>query len=248
MCTNLGAFMPHRKLIARLQAIAGLSEQDQASLASMPHSIRSLTNGECIVHHGDQPGSCTIVMAGFLARQRTVGDRNQISAFYLPGDMPDLHSLHLTLADQDLCSLGPSTVALVGHTFLKHVLARSVPLSHALWRETLIQASIYREWVENLGSRQALPRLAHLLCELAARLDIVDLVRDGSFVLPLTQQDIADACGLSVVHVNRTIQELKRRELIEWHATALTMLRRAELEDIAEFSPSYLHAMTLPLR
>ncbi|WP_229167418.1 MULTISPECIES: Crp/Fnr family transcriptional regulator [Bradyrhizobium] len=100
--------------------------------------------------------------------------------------------------------------------------------------------AIYREWIENLGSREALPRLSHLLCEIAARLELVGLLDNGRLHVPFTQQDIADACGLSTVHVNRTIQELRRRKLIEWNGHAVDLLQRDQLELLAEFRASYL--------
>lgn len=143
--------------------------------------------------------------------------------------------------DHDLRSAGPSTLAFVTHAFLIETLVKSPALMQAFWRETLVDAAIYREWVANLGSRAALPKLVHLLCELASRLEIVGLLDKDSFDLPLTQQDFADACGLSAVHVNRTIQELRRQKLIEWKGRVMHLLRRSELETIAEFDPAYLH-------
>jgi CRP-like cAMP-binding protein len=235
-----GAIMPHRKLIARLQAVGGLSERDKLRLARMPYRVKSLADGEYAVREGDKPSSCIVVIDGFLARQRVVNDRNQISSFYLAGDMPDLPTLHLPIADCDLCSMGNSTIAAVPHSCLREIMTESLGLTHAFWRETLLQAAIYREWVENLGARQALGRLAHLLCELTTRMDFVGLADNGSYRIPLTQQDVADACGLSIVHVNRTIQELRGLGLIEWENHILTLLRADELQVVAEFSPEYL--------
>jgi CRP-like cAMP-binding protein len=123
------------------------------------------------------------------------------------------------------------------------MMTESLGLTQAFWRETLIQAAIYREWVENLGARQALGRLAHLLCELTTRMEFVGLVDNGSFRLPLTQQDVADACGFSIVHVNRTIQELRSLRLIEWENHTLTLLRPQELQAVAEFSAEYLRGL-----
>ena len=111
----------------------------------------------------------------------------------------------------------------------------------AFWRETIIDAAIYRAWVGSLGSLRSLPRLAHLICELAARLEIVGLLQDDSFEFPFRQQNLADACGLSTVHVNRTVQELKQQGLIEWEGRVIHLLKRRELEALAEFNPGYLH-------
>jgi CRP-like cAMP-binding protein len=235
--------MPHRKLIARLLAVVGVSGEDQARLTSMPHTIHTLSDGEYVLRQGDAPTRCAVVMTGFLARQKIVSERNQISSFYVPGDIPDLHTLHLPVMDHDVCSVGPSTLAFVAHAHLREMLAASPGLTNAFWRETLIHAAIYREWVENLGSRPALPRIAHLLCELAVRLEMVGLLDDESFQLPFTQQDFADACGLSTVHVNRTIQELRRQELIEWQGQIVRLLRRKDLEAVADFGSDYLHAL-----
>ncbi|MCK1354202.1 Crp/Fnr family transcriptional regulator [Bradyrhizobium sp. CW7] len=235
--------MPHRKLIARLQAVGDLFERDKVRLARIPYRVKTLADGEYAVREGDKPSSCIVVIDGFLARQRVVNDRNQISSFYLAGDMPDLPTLHLPMADCDLCSVGHSTIAAVSHSSLREIMTESLGLTHAFWRETLIQAAIYREWVENIGARQALGRLAHLLCELTTRMDFVGLADNGSYRIPLTQQDVADACGLSIVHVNRTIQELRGLGLIEWENHTLTLLRPQELQAVAEFSPEYLHQL-----
>ena len=236
--------MPHSMLIVRLQAVAGLSEKDQAKLARMPYKLKSLSNGAHVVRQGDRPTSSTVVMSGFLARQRVISDRNQISSFYVAGDMPDLHTLHLPVMDHELCSVGNSTVASVPHAYLKELMNDSPGITQAFWRETLIHADLYREWVENLGSRPALGRIAHLLCEIAGRLELVGALENGSrFRLPFTQQNVADACGLSVVHVNRTLQELRQKGLIEWQNHIVQFLDRAALEDAAEFDRSYLHEL-----
>ena len=239
--------MPHRKLIARLLSVVELSEQDQVRLQDMPHIIKAFQDGDLVARQGDAPPHCAVVMSGFLSRQRIVSDRNQISAFYIPGDVPDLHTLHLPALDHDLCSEGISTVAFIPHSHLRPMLMASPGLTNAFWRETLIQAAIYREWVENLGSRAALSRVAHLFCEFATRLDMVGLLDNGRFHLPVTQQDFADACGLSTVHINRTIQELRKMRLLEWREGIVSLLRRDALDTLAEFSAEYLHALKVPM-
>lgn len=114
-------------------------------------------------------------------------------------------------------------------------------LTHAFWRETLIDAAIYRRWVANLGGHAAIAKVAHLICELLARLEVVSLAQDNRFQLPFTQKHVADACGLSIVHVNRTLQELRGRGLIAWEGGEVAVLNRDKLENIAEFVPDYLH-------
>ncbi|TKV78940.1 Crp/Fnr family transcriptional regulator [Bradyrhizobium elkanii] len=238
--------MPHRKLIARLLAVVELSEQDQVRLRTMPHIVKSFGDGDHVARQGDMPVHCAVVMSGFLSRRRVVSERNQISAVYVPGDMPDLHTLHLPVMDHDLCSEGTSTMAFIPHSYLRQMLRDAPGVANALWRETLIHAAIYREWVENLGSRAALPRVAHLFCELATRFEMVGLLDNDSFRFPLTQQDLADACGLSTVHINRTIQELRKMGLLDWRGHVAYVLRREELETVAEFNADYLHALKVP--
>src|ERR1700756_3671251 len=233
--------MPHKKLIARLQAVLGVSERDGTTLATMPHQIKTFSAGEYIWHQGDNTTRCTIVMSGFLSREKVIAARNQILSIYVPGEIPDLHTLHLPVMEHDLCSIGRSTVAFVSHSFLADTLMKSPALMRAFGRETLIDAAIYREWVGSLGSRRSLPRVAHLICELAARLEIVGLLKNDGFELPFTQQNFADACGLSTVHVNRTIQALRQQGLIEWEERVMRLLKRRELEALAEFNPGYLH-------
>ena len=233
--------MPYEKLIAKLKAVAGLSETNCAALTSMPYTAKILADGEYILREGARASHCVIVEKGFLFREKIVGSRAQILSLHVAGDMPDLHTLHLPVMDHDLRSAGPSSVALVHHAAISDMLTTLPWLTHVFWRETLVDAAIFREWVANLGSRDARSRVAHLFCELMARLDILGLVQDDHFHLPFTQVSIADACGLSTVHLNRIIQELRQRGLIEWKARTVTILQRKKLEELAEFSYDYLH-------
>ncbi|MCA1458338.1 Crp/Fnr family transcriptional regulator [Bradyrhizobium sp. BRP22] len=233
--------MPAQKLIERLHCLVGLSVDDRTRLANMPNSVRTFADDEHVWREGDRAFHCAIVMSGFLVGQKIVGGRNQILSVHVPGDMPDLHMLHLLHMDHDLCSAGPSTIAFVPHTFLNHLLVDSPTLTHAFWRKTLVDAAICRQAVANLGSRDALARVAHFFCELAARLEVVGLLHEDQFRLPFTQQNLADVCGLSTVHINRTVQELRRCGLIEWKAGVVTLFHRDELACVADFTPEYLH-------
>lgn len=233
--------MPQTKLIERLKISIGLQESDVRALASMPMTVKSFKDGEYIAREGERLSQASLVLSGFLYRQKVVGSRNQILSYYVPGDLPDLHSLHLAVMDHDLRSAGSSRVAFVSHTVLRSLLEGSPTLTHILWRETLVDAAINREWVANLGSRNALSRVAHLICELACRLEIVGQIENDEFQVPFVQQQLADVSGLSTVHLNRTLQELRRRGLIIWRGKTLSLLNRKELENIAEFQPDYLH-------
>lgn len=232
--------MPHQKLTHRLQAAIGLSEEDRALLSRIPKTMRSFSDREPIAREGDRPLHCTLLVEGFAMRQKAVAGKNQILAFYVPGDAPDLNTLQLPVMDHDLTSAGPTTVAYMSHVDIRTMMDYSRGLRNAFWRETLVDAAIYREWVANLA-RNALARIAHLTCELAVRLENVGLAEDGVFRVPFTQTNLADACGLSNVHVNRTLQELRHRGLIKWQGQTVTLLKREELEKVADFQGDYLH-------
>lgn len=243
--------MPHHKLIARLEAVAGLSALDKANLSAVPHTIHLLDHGEHLLRLGDRPLAVSLVVNGVIARQKTVRDRNQISSFYLAGDIPDLQTLQIETVDHDLCSIGDTTIASIPHACFRDLMQQSGgSLTEVLWRDTLLQGGIYCEWVNNLGSRPALEKIAHLLCELTTRLEIVGLSkRIGERIkieLPLRQVDVAEAAGLSIVHVNRSIQELRRRGLIEWEGHTVEIIQRDRLEQISEFSSDYLYAKRAP--
>lgn len=232
--------MPHPKFIAHLQAIEGLSDDERRQIAALPSTLRQVSDGEILLRQGEDASRCVFVVSGFLYQARIVGDRSQILAFHVPGKMPCLHTLLVSPMDADLVGLGPSIVGYVAHSPLKQLLDGSIHLTRAFWRETLIDAAISRQWIARLGAQAALPKVAHLICELAARLAVVGLVKNGRFQMPMTQRHVADACGLSIVHVNRTIQELRGRRLIAWEGSEIELLQLDELRALADFTPDYL--------
>ena len=232
--------MPHPKFIAHLQAIEGLSEDERRQIAGLPSTLRQVSDGEIVLRQGEDASRCVFVVSGFLYQARIVGDRSQILAFHVPGDMPCLHTLLVSPMDADLVGLGPSIVGYVAHSQLKQLLDSSTHLTRAFWRETLIDAAISRQWIARLGAQAALPKVAHLICELAARLEVVGLVKNGCFQIPMTLRHVADACGLTIVHVNRTLQELRGRRLIAWEGSEIELLQPDELRALADFTPDYL--------
>lgn len=233
--------MLHQKLVDRLRAIANLSADDLNLLAEMPTMVKSFGDGAYIMRDGDISAHCCLLLEGFLARHKIAGDRSQILSFHVPGDIPDLQTLHLNVMDHDLTSVGRAMVAFISHDWFSRTLDRSPSLAHVFWREILIDAAVYREWIANIGARDAIARIAHLICEIEARLAAVGLVSDNSFNVPFTQRNLADACGLSNVHVNRTLQELRTRGLIVWEGRTVTIVKRSDLETVGDFRSSYLH-------
>jgi len=161
--------------------------------------------------------------------------------YHVPGDVPDFQSLHLQTLDMTIAAITPCRVGFVQHEAVRALLRAQPRLGEVFWRATLIDAAIVREWMLNTGRRDAYARMAHLLCELITRLGAVGLAPDLSCDLPMTQPELADALGITPVHVNRTIRELKAAELITLRSRRLVVHDWKGLVAAAEFDPAYLH-------
>ena len=231
----------HARLVRKLLAASELSREDIDCLESLPLRIRDFAAGADIVSDGDTPSECCVVLEGWVTRYklRPQGQR-QIFSFHIPGDVPDFQSLHLKVMDHSLCTLTPSKLAFIPHGALQDAISRP-GLGVAFWRDTLTDAAVFREWMVGLGRRTAYQRIAHLFCELYARLASVGQAQDHSFQLLLTQAELADALGLTSVHVNRVMQELRRDELVATAGRRLTILDWDGLTEAGEFDPTYLH-------
>jgi CRP-like cAMP-binding protein len=205
-------------------------------------TVRTLKADADIVRDQDQPSQCCLVLEGFLCRYKALDDgRRQIFSFHIPGDIPDLQSLHLTVMDHNLGTLVRSKVAFITHDNMRALLRNHPVIGDACWRDTLIDAAIFREWMVGMGRRQAYGRIAHLFCELTAKNRAIGLAPEDSFKLPATQADLGDALGLSTVHVNRVLQELRGAGLITLGGGVLTVLDWEGLKEAGEFDPTYLH-------
>jgi CRP-like cAMP-binding protein len=228
------------KLADRLASLADLSAEDLDLLADMPRSIAHVGTHQVILRRYNETDRCCLVLQGYLSWHVAEGQDGQITSIYVPGDIPDLHTLYQPHAEGNLIALGSAVVALVPHSFFREVSARSPAMSRALLLMLLADLAIQRDWTLNLGSRDALTRVAHVICEIAERLQAVGLARDLSFASPFTQSDLAAACGISPVHANRTIQELRRRNLLQWHGKNMTIMDWPGLVRLARFDPTYL--------
>lgn len=229
-------------LVENLRAIAELSPEDETGLLDLPLRVRDLAADTDIVREGDRPTDCCVVLTGFLCRYRvTAGGKRQIMSFHLPGEIPDLQSLYLKVMDHNLGTLAPSRVALVAHEAVLETIRLHPRIGAAFWRATLIDAAIFREWTVSLGRRSAHGRIAHLICELGMRFGAVKMADNNTFPMPMTQSELGDAMGLSAVHVNRTLMELRSEGLIDWRNGVMTVLDWDRLASTAEFDPTYLH-------
>ncbi|MFC3077333.1 Crp/Fnr family transcriptional regulator [Phenylobacterium terrae] len=233
---------PHTRLIAKLEAIGRVTEAEKSALADLPYRLRSFPENADLVRQGDKPPECCLIVEGFVCRYKLLGEgQRQIMSFHLPGDIPDLQSLHLRVMDHSLSALTPVTAAFIPHEAL-HALTRAFPGIAALfWRDTLIDAAIFREWLAGVGRRTAKARIAHVICEVYLKLRAVHLADDGGFDLPITQVELADALGLSPVHVNRVLQELRADGLIVSKGRFVIISDWERLRAVGDFDASYLH-------
>jgi CRP-like cAMP-binding protein len=229
-------------LIRKLESVFTLTDDERQALLGLPMQVAVLKDNQDIVREGDQPSRSCLLLSGFACVYKmTAHGKRQIVSFAIAGDIPDLQSLHLKVLDNSIATLTPCRVGFITHDALHDICTRYPRLAAAFWRETLIDASIFREWVMNVGRREAYQRMAHVLCELLVRLRAVDLVEDHVCDLPITQGEFADAMGITPVHVNRVLQQMRAEGLIETQGTRLRIPDWNKLKEVGEFDSTYLH-------
>jgi CRP-like cAMP-binding protein len=227
--------------LKKLRLRTTISPDDERVIRDLVSEHRQVPPDEMLVRAGEYLDHSMLLLDGWLVRSKDLpsGDR-QILEIHLPGDFADLHSFTLKRLDHDIVSITECIVGLVPHERLINLTEDYPHLTRVYWLSTNIDAAIAREMALSLGQRSAISRMAHLFCELHLRLEVVGKTRDDTFEFPLTQRELSECLGLTVVHVNRTLQELRRRQIVEAENRHITILDRAALEAIAEFDPGYL--------
>jgi CRP-like cAMP-binding protein len=226
----------------KLGLLTPLDAEDKAAIADLPFEIESVAQNRYLVRAGDPATHCCLLVEGYACRHKTTRlGRRQIVSFHMRGDLLDLQSLLFPVADHSIQTITAATVAWVPARTLQELARRRPSIGDALWRDTLVDASIFREWVLNVGRRDARSRVAHMLCEFAVRCRAVGLGSPEGFELPMTQEEIADATGLTSVHINRTLRGLREEGVIEQERRHLIVRNWPRLRQIAGFDPNYLH-------
>jgi CRP-like cAMP-binding protein len=229
-------------IIRKLETVFSLSEEEREAILALPVQEKQIGARQDIVREGDRPTRSFAILDGVACAFKITGEaKRQIIAFHVVGDLPDLQSLHLEKLDISVSTISPCKVAFIQHDALRELCDRHPRLGSAMWRETLVYSSIFREWVANIGQREAYNRAGHLLCEFVVRLRAMGLASDYSCEMPMTQEDLADSMGISIVHVNRVLQELRKRNLIQLGQGNLTVLDWPQLKETGDFDPGYLH-------
>jgi CRP-like cAMP-binding protein len=236
------AISDHDRLVRRLQTIAAVGEDERALLGTLPLRERRYGKGANIVRQGDKPSECLLILEGLAGRyQMTSRGRRQILSLHFSGDMPDLHSLQLHTMDHGIYALTRARAAFIAHDAMRALMRLSPRLSDILMRDVLIDASIFRQWITNIGQRTARERIAHLFCEVFVRMGVLGLAEAHSFRFPITQAELGDATGLSPVHVNRVLQSLRKAGLIASRGDVHEITDWPGLRAAADFSDDYLH-------
>ncbi len=230
------------RLVRKLESIAGLTDEERHAILSLPAKTRFLEPRQDIVRDADKPSQCCLILEGWICRYKLLSEgRRQIFSFHIPGDVPDLQSLHIHTMDHSLATVTKASVAFIPHDALRDLISRFPNIAALLWRDTLIDAGIFRQWMLGMGRRSAYGRIAHLFCEMYVKLEAVGLAGEHRCALPITQLDLADALGLTSVHVNRTLKELRGSGLLTLRSNTLVVEKWDELAQAAEFDPTYLH-------
>lgn len=233
---------PLTLVVRKLHSRTPLSREDQDAILRLPFERRRLEPSAYIVREGDRPDHCPTLISGFAYRQKLTREgKRQIVALHIPGDPLDLQHLFLDEADHNVQTLTHAEVALIRRAELQKIARDRPAVAEAFMVNVLVEASIFREWVVNVGRRDARSRLAHLLCEFMVRMNAQELLREYGCELPMTQEQLADATGLTPVHVNRTLKALEAEGLIGRDGRSVKVPNWERLKDVGDFTERYLH-------
>lgn len=218
-----------------------LSDIEKQVIEDSIAEIRTVPARKLLVRAGTPVHTSTLLLEGYICRY--MDDREghrQLVAVHVPGDFVDLHAFPLGRLDHDIATIGPVRIAMYEHDVIQTITEQFPHLTRMLWFSTLLDSAMHREWIFRLGRLGAEGRIAHLFCELSARLEMVGLAQDGRFALPMTQPDLAEATGITGVHVNRVLRVLREREMLTFKSGQAWIMDRSGLERLAEFEPDYL--------
>jgi CRP-like cAMP-binding protein len=230
------------QVIRKLERLAPLDQEDREAIRSLPFEVETARAHHYVVREGDVATRCCILLKGYACRHKvTRSGSRQIMSFHIPGDILDLQHILLSRADHNVQTISEATFAWVPTADLRRIAQERPSIGEVLWRDSLIDASIFREWVLNVGRRDAKSRIAHMLCEFAARREKAGLGPPEKFELPMTQEQIADATGLTAVHVNRMLNELTLDGVIARDKREVEIADWARMCRVADFDRAYLH-------
>lgn len=230
-------------LVRKLSYWRKLDSRDRAAILSLPHSVKRLEQGNYLVREFDRTDASCVLLEGFAVRHKVVASgHRQIVSIHIRGDLVDLQNSLLGQADHSVQMLTAGRAVCIPKQALLDLAFERPAVGFALWYDTLVDGSIFREWITNVGRRDARTRVAHLLCEFALRMKVAGLGDQSDYELPMTQEQLADSTGLTPVHVNRTLKKLESENLIERRSPrAITIGDWKKLAQAGDFNSAYLH-------
>jgi CRP-like cAMP-binding protein len=229
-------------MLHNLQQRRSLDSKDQEALLALPYRVIQFRPQEYIVREGDKPQNGCLILSGFAFRHKIAGNGGrQIFSIHMKGDLADLQNSLLGTADHNLQALTHVEVALIPVEAIREIAFERPAVGQAMWLETLVEASIFREWTLNVGRRDARTRAAHMLCEFALRLELAGLSERDNYELPMTQEQLADAVGLTSVHVNRVLKQLGEEGLISRERRSIVIEDWTRMREAGDFNERYLH-------
>jgi CRP-like cAMP-binding protein len=237
----------HDVMIRNLCEHTALVAEDVAEIGALTFTRRDVAPDEDFIRQGDKPEHSVLVVTGMIARYHLLGSgRRQYLAFHLSGDLPDAQGLFIDQMDHGLCALGPASVAFIPHRELFTAFRRRPTFALAVWRETLLDAAIFREAITNNSARPMQARMAHLFCELFYRARAAQLVRGNRCLLPISLAQLGETLGMAIATVNRTLADLRRSGTVDLREGELIVLKWRELQRLGDFAPAYLHQKRQP--
>jgi CRP-like cAMP-binding protein len=230
-------------MLRKLKLWVPLDASDEEALLNLPYSVTTLPTKKTFIAEGDIVVHCWLVLSGFCVRYKLVGDGGrQIVSIHMKGDLVDLQNAIVGMADHSVQTVTACKMAKIPVAAIHAITDTHPRIKDAMWHDTLVDGSIYREWVANVGRRDAHARIAHLLCEFSVKLEAVSLGEQLDYTLPMTQDELADATGLTAVHINRTLMDLARQGLIERVTPRSIVIGDwKRLAAAGDFRPDYLH-------
>jgi CRP-like cAMP-binding protein len=229
-------------LARKLQRLRPLDRDDLDRLYKLPVRMERVPRSRLLIREGEQPDYCCLLVSGFACRYKEAATGlRQIVSFHLSGDLLDIQHLLLSRADHSVEAITDAEIAWIPKANLVELAWEHPAVGKALWRDCLIDGSIFREWVLNVGRRDGKTRIAHMLCEFVARCEAAGLGSAEGFVLPMTQEQIADAVGLTPVHVNRCLRALDGDGVVDRNGAQFRVIDWPRLCAIGDFDPAYLH-------
>ena len=233
--------------LKKLRVRDDISAEEEAAIREMFSEVREFPADRVIIRRGQDLRESLLLISGWIARTKDLREGGrQISELQFAGDFTDLHAFTLKRLDHNLATLTSCRIAVAPHERIRALLEKFPHLARVYWLMTNIDAAIHREWTVSLGRRSAMSRMAHLFCEIFERIQVVGLNDGNAYDIPLTQQELGECLGLTSVHINRTLQSLRKTGLVELENRRLVIHDMAGLRHLGEFNPDYLYLEKKP--